>query len=415
MVEVLKPERGGLGARGRVARLLADPPALAVLALCAAVLGLRRAEAMSRPQFWAEDVIFYQRALLQGWQAFLGTDAGYFHMVLRAVAAAGASVDPSLAPAVFVGAAALITLYVASRTLSRRCPLPRYAGLCALAIVLVPDTHEVLLNVVNLQWVLGAGLVLLLLSGDPVGPGSWAHDLVAALALGLTGPFSIFLAPAFALRAISRRSRASLVICALICACALVQAYLVYVEPTSPFDTTGAAASAGLFLPAIGRRLGGSPMMGAFLARDTDQVFGTLAGILTLAGIGYLSLGPGSYRVERRLLGLVLAVVLAGALYRTRHSLFLFFVPHTRARYFYLPQLFTLWLLISWAVQKGRAARVCAALALWALAVNLPRLREAPLKDLNWPSYAEKIRVGEDVTVETNPPVWRTHFPRREK
>ena len=51
------------------------------------------------------------------------------------------------------------TLYVAGRTLSRRCPLPRLGGACALAVVLVPDTYEVFMNVVNLQWVVAAGLV----------------------------------------------------------------------------------------------------------------------------------------------------------------------------------------------------------------------------------------------------------------
>ena len=74
-----------------------------------------------------------------------------------------------------------------------------------------------------------------------------------------------------------------------------------------------------------------------------------------------------------------------------------------------------IWLLLSWATQRGRAARVCTALALWALVVNLPRLREAPLRDMNWPAYAERIRAGEDVTSETNPPVWRTHFPGHPK
>ena len=415
MVEVLKPVPGGLGARGRFARALAEPPAAAVLALCAVVLGLRRAQAWSHPQFWAEDVIFYQRALTLGGQSFLGTDGGYFHMVLRSVAALSTLFDPVRAPAVFVAAASLITLYVSSRALSPRCPLPRTAGLCALAVVLVPDTHEVLLNLVNLQWVLGAGLVLLLISGDPEGPAGWAHDLLAAAALGLTGPFCIFLLPAFALRALGRRSRARLVICAVVLACALIQGYLVYMEPASPFDTTGTPVSADLLLPSIGRRIGGSLMVGAFLAGDTDKVLGSVAGLLTLAGIAYLALGPGARRGERRMLGLVFAVVLAGALYRTRHSLFLFFVPHTRARYFYMPQLIAIWLLLSWATQRGRAARVCTALALWALVVNLPRLREAPLRDMNWPAYAERIRAGEDVTSETNPPVWRTHFPGHPK
>lgn len=64
--------------------------------------------------------------------------------------------------------------------------LSRHIG-GALAVVLVPDAFEVLLVLVNVQWVLAAALVLLLLAIDPQRPREYFHDVAAATLLGLTG------------------------------------------------------------------------------------------------------------------------------------------------------------------------------------------------------------------------------------
>ena len=188
MVEVLPGRAGALTTRDRIARLFAHPPAQAVLAVAATILAVRRAGAWTNPQFWAEDNLFYERAYSGGWHALFEPMSGYLHLVLRFIAWAAACADPAFAPWIFVAGAAVATLYVVSRALASRCPLPRYAGACALAVMLVPDAREVLLNVVNLQWVLGAGLILLLISRDPEDGLGWAHDLTASAAIGLTGP-----------------------------------------------------------------------------------------------------------------------------------------------------------------------------------------------------------------------------------
>ena len=291
MVEVPRQAAPALTARGRAARLLADPPELAVLAACAVVLALRRAGALTNPQFWAEDAYFFQRAYVLGWRSFLESFAGYLHTVPRIIAEAAVCIDPSRAPAIFVACAGAATLYVAGRTLSGRCPLPPYAGACALAVVLVPDTFEVFLTVVNLQWVLAAGLILLLVSRDPVRGRQWAHDVAAAALTGLTGPFCVILAPLFAWRAWNRRTRASAILAAVIVACALVQAYFFVTEPRIaagvPVDPR---INAQLFLPAIARRIGGSILMGSLMAPETDLYVGTVMGIATLAGVGYICL-----------------------------------------------------------------------------------------------------------------------------
>jgi hypothetical protein len=94
----------------RTARLFADPPKIAVLAICAAILALRRAEAFTHPQFWAEDIYFYQRAYLLGWSAFTEPFAGYVDFVVRIIAHVAGRADPRLAPPIFVWGAAAVTL-----------------------------------------------------------------------------------------------------------------------------------------------------------------------------------------------------------------------------------------------------------------------------------------------------------------
>jgi hypothetical protein len=56
---------------------------------------------------------------------------------------------------------------------------------------------------------------------------------------------------------------------------------------------------------------------------------------------------------------------------------------------------------------------VAAALVIWALAVNLPRLREAPYIDMHWDRYVPAIRAGEAVTVPTNMPGHVMRLPAR--
>ena len=416
MVEVLANQARGLTARARVARILADPPKVAVLALCAVILGLRRAEALTNPQFWGEDAYFFERAYVFGWSSFLEPFAGYLHTILRMIAQVAATVDPSRAPAIFVACSGALTLYVAARTMSARCPLPRCAGACALAVVLVPDTFEVFLNVVNLQWVLAAGLILLLLSSDPVRGRQWAHDLAAAGLLGLTGPFSVLFAPLFALRARSRRTRASAMLAAVVFACALVQVYCFCTEPAMP----GAApadkgVAARLLLPAVARRIGASILLGSLTARDTDLYVGTVMGIATLAGVGYMAFRPGALRTERSLLGLAFAAMLLGAFLRTRYTLDQYFEPLAHARYVFIPQLIAIWLLLITAAAGGRAGRLAAALAVLGLLTNIPRYREPAYVDMHWGRYAPLIRAGERVVVPVNPPGWVMPLPARKK
>ena len=395
----------------RLLRFAAHPPLWLTLAACAAILVARRPEQFFHPQFWGEDsVIFFQAAYLRGAAALLEPYASYLHAVPRLAAAASLAFDPLHAPTLFVVIALAGTLCVAARTQSPRCPLPRHAG-CALAVVLVPDAYEVLLNVNNLQWFLAAGSVLLLISADPFRWWQKLHDAVAAVVLGLTGPFSILLFGLFVWRAWTRRTRASLALAALMTACAATQAWTVWRNP--PGTSEAALAPADL-LAVPGMRIAASLLVGARVPPDYPRAVELALGALTFAGVAVLALRRGPFRPERLWLALAFAALLAGSLYRCRGVLPDVCHATFGSRYFYPLFLIVIWLLFAAAAShRFHLARAATALVLWSLLVNLPRLRENAFADLRWSDYAEKIRAGEAVDVPVNPSPWVMRLPAK--
>jgi hypothetical protein len=381
--------------------------------LGAVILGARRPTELARPQFWAEDgLIFYTDAQIHGDAALTRPYSGYLHTVPRLVAAVSTRFDPVRAPGVFVVAALLLTVYVAVRTQSARFPLPVHPAF-ALAVVLVPDAYEVLLFQTNVQWVLAGGLVLLLISADAKAWWQHAHDLVAAVLLGLTGPFSVMLAPFFCWRAWHRRTRASAILAGAILLCAGLQAWMIWRNPIV-MPGEGFAAEKVLAVPAL--RIGGSLFAGYFVPQGFPLILENVIGLAVLGGVTWLAARPGPARLERLWLGGAFLVLLAASLHRCRHVLPDLCHAGFGARYFFPLQLIVLWLLAALAVTGPRwASRCAAALLLWALAVNLPRLREPGLADLDWRGQAGKIRTGEAVAIPTNPggEPWFVRLPAR--
>lgn len=398
--------------RDQVARFFRRPPLAFTLLACGAILAARRPESLLNPQFWGEDsVIFYQGALQQGVRAVFEPYAGYLHLVPRLVATASAWFDPRWAPTLFALAALGGSLYVAARTQSGRCPLPRHIG-CALAVVLVPDGYEVLLNVVNLHWFLAGGAVLLLISADPTNNRQRAHDAIAAVVLGLTGPFVLMLAGLFLWRAWSRRTRASLALATITSLCAVVQAWVIW--RSSVGTSEGSIAYSGL-LAVPGMRITGSLLTGFLAPNDWPIAVEMALGLVALAGLAVLAWRAGPQVHERWWMALAAVAFLGASLWRCRFVLPSLADPVFGARYFYPIVMIVIWLLL-WAATDARrwAARAATIVALWALLINLPRLREPAFPDLMWEAYVPRIRAGEAVEVPVNPQPWIMRLPARQ-
>lgn len=395
----------------RIINFTTRPPLWVTLLVCAAILAARRPSLLVNPQFWAEDgSLFFFQGWEYGLRALVEPYAGYLHTTQRLVTALALRFDPRWTPAIFVGATFAFTLYVAARTQSARLPFRPHVAY-ALAIVLVPDASDVLLFLVNLQWVFAGGLLLLLISADARTPFQRAHDTVAALLLGLTGPFSVLFAPLFVWRAAHRRTSASLLLAILVVACALVQAWFIRQTPVAVPDTRAAVE----YVVAIpGMRLLGSLLVGHWIPPHYPVALETVLGGVTLLGLAALALRPGQARLERVWLALALLALLAAALLRCRHVLPGLCQAGFASRYFFAPQLIALWLVIALATDaRPWLARTAAIALLWMLAVNLPRFAEPALVDQQWPVHAARLRAGEAVTVPINPPDWSFSVPAR--
>ncbi len=395
----------------RLAGLLRSPPAWLVLLAGAAILALRRPDQVRNPQLWAEDGIFFFQAHEIGAPAFLLELAGYFQLGPRVIAALSLVVDPLWVPHVFVGAGFALTLYVMSRALSSRCPLPLRAW-AALAIVLVPDAAEVLLNANNIQWILACGGVLLLLSADPARPRELWHDGLAAVFFGLTGPFSVLLAPFFAARAALRRTRASMLLAILVAACAVTQiaSILLHPQPLGPNPTLDASAMAAF----PGLRTLAVLLPGVWQPATLPWAVAAGLTLALVALVAWLALHPSDTRPLRLTLGLAFAALLASTLVRCWHSMPVLCVPGAASRYVYPLQLLLLWLLLALAHDRRKWIRVLGVgAAAWMVLVNVPRLRIAPVPDRQWAVYAPKLRAGEEVTIPINPEGWNFTFAAR--
>lgn len=404
------PARSGSKLAQLTHRATHAPLGVTLLA-CAAILVARKPDLFRHPQFWAEDGWFYWWGRLYGLSTLTAPYAGYLHTVPRLVARFAALADPLWAPAIFVAAAFGFTLYVAARTQSSRCPLPRHLG-CALAVVLVPDAFEVLLNLVNLQWVLACGLLLLLVSADARRWWQHAHDCTVAVLFGLTGPFSIMLTPLFVWRAWMRRSRSSVVLAVLIGACGAVQLWEVLRDTT--VDPSGTIAP-GALLAVPGMRIAASLLAGCLVPLDYPRLVENTLGLGALAAVALLATRGDRARPERLWLAAAFALLLASSLYRVRFGLPDLCHAGFGSRYFFPLQLIVAWLVLVAATDGRRwPARGAALVGLWSLAINFPRLHEPALIDFHWPDYAVKLRAGEAVAVPINPgPPWVIPFPAK--
>jgi hypothetical protein len=410
----------------RLSRLrdaLARPPLWVALVVCAVILAARRPDQIRNPQLWAEEgKVWYAEAYTLGAKALLRSFGGYLNTTQRVVAAVAQWADPAWVPAIFAAAAFLLTLYVATRTQSARFPLTPYVGY-ALAVVLVPDTFEVLLLTNNVDRVTAAGLLLVLLSRDARRWWEHAHDAAAASLFGLTGPYSILFAPLFVWRALRRRTSASVALAVLVIACGLTQGTLIVLHEKGKLADEGPVAMGygeirpEKLLAVPGMRIAGSLLVGARVPADYPIPVETTLGVAVLAGVGFLALRKGPARTERVWLGIAFLLVLGAALYRCRLVLPDLCHAVYGNRYFYLPQLIVLWLLLALAVERKRwLSRAAAILLAWIVIVNIPRLREPGLQDFRWGDYAPFIRAGRAVEIPTNPggvEPWIVRLPAR--
>lgn len=186
---------------------------LGVAALLAAIIVARRPDAVTNPQFWAEDsTIYFWQHLTLGFWGSLGAFYNHYPMLVqRLVAELGGFVPLGAAPRVYtLCSIALTAVALAAFVLPGFRHLVRSDGLRALwcvAIACLPVDEEMLSNPTNLGWYLTIWLALLLVMRVPRRGWQVALLVCCAAVVVFTTPLAFVIAPVLLLRVLHALGR----------------------------------------------------------------------------------------------------------------------------------------------------------------------------------------------------------------
>lgn len=180
-----------------------------------AIIFLRRPDALLHPQFWAEDGrVWYANAYnFGGFRSLFLTQDGYFQTFSRLVAALAQAFPLWRGPLVFNLAAILVQLLPALFIISSRFKnlIPSFYARVAIALLylLIPNSAEISGNLTNSQWFLALLACLVILANEGTALFWNIFDAAVLLLSGLSGPFSILLAPVAFLKWLAARTKKS--------------------------------------------------------------------------------------------------------------------------------------------------------------------------------------------------------------
>lgn len=388
------------------------PGFLLAFTVAAIILALRAPDALTTPQFWAEDgQILFTQQHTELLPQLLRPYAGYLLVILRGVAWFACWFPSVHAPLIYN--MATVMLGAATVAALRRLPVPPQAFWAFLAaLALTPTNIEVFGSLINAQWILQFYLLLPVwrfIAGES--PRNSVIACVLAALVGLTGPFCLFAVAA----AIAGR------------------AFLVLASPAprSWAQAIRTTPEMGVLLVCViiqgSVALSAQQAIAVKLLPDWTALANTLAALqphtlgfvalphavfLLVAAAAVLAIYRGTASLQHRAF-LVASVCFVGSQLWTvagkqavLHGPLL--EPGYSDRYFVLFKLFFwTWLvagLLSVAAPFRRAAFpvVLSVLAAFAV-ISVDRLRRPPLPDLNWRAHAARIDRGEAVSAPINP------------
>jgi hypothetical protein len=384
-----------------------------------------RPDAVTNPQFWAEDGrLWYAEAHNLGWwKVLFHPVVGYFCTVPRLTAALAQLLPLAAAPLLFNLAAIFFQVLPVSFFLSSRfnslatLPTRLLFGFLYLAL---PNSFEVSANITNVQWHL-ALLLCLVVMAEPTTSLWWrCFDVTVIVLASLTGPFAILLLPlAGAVWGWKRREKWTLVLLSILTAGALLQVGAL-------LHTGNAARGQG--------DLGATPMLFAWIL--TTRVFlAALVGgdnlpygdsyalnavLFTVAGIAAFVYGLWRARWELKVFVVFASVVLTAALLTpiAPPPKWLGLLTPLCTRYWLLPMLAFVAALVWMAgAERPKGVRLVAIAALALMSVGIVRdWRYPPFVNLHFGVYARRysdLPKGSALTIPLNPPGWTMTLTKR--
>jgi hypothetical protein len=314
-------QRGGVNL-GPHSNVLSPNPAFVlgiVAAAAAAVVIVRRPDAFTNPQFYAEDgADWFSDAYNHGpWRSLWIAYNGYYELLPRLTALIAAPFGPAKAPLVYnlVGLLVQIAPVVvfASKRFETLVP-SLLARLAVGAAYLLIPSMELNVTITNALWHLAIVAVLVTIAPAPTNRAWKAFDVVVVALCALSGPFAYILFPAAVLWWFISRRRWTLLLACVLAAGLAVQLYALSVSPRQHPDV--GASLRDFFLIVCDRIV----LAGLFAEEGHAHVFVASVPHSTLlaAGICLLALPIVVYAAlrapwELRVFALVgLAVVAAG-------------------------------------------------------------------------------------------------------
>lgn len=388
------------------------------------VVAYKSTDALSHPQFWAEDAtVFFKDQFGNALPQLFTPYAGYLHTLPRLVAWLASWLPAAKAPLIYNAGA--ILLCAAAITLTcRRLSLYVPVWVVALSFLAVPTSSEIFGTITNAQWFLQFTMAAYCLTPPEKSTPrwlTWARAVAIAL-IALTGPFSMlllmvilgvitasFLSKRLGLDPfngalsgfIARRDGPVLGALAL---GALVQAYVLVTHPPAQHEVAQPLLTAlhTTFTQIVPNHIFG----GDFLI---DWVWIALYALIICTLIG-----------SRKVNGTARLVVLGFlALAAVECFLPMLRIPDLEQirplpaadRYFYLIKVvwwWSVWLALTDGSRRSRyhATVATTALICFFAVTNLQYMRRAMLTEQDWPVHAAELAQPGTHTIPVNPPGW---------
>jgi hypothetical protein len=208
---------------------------LTIVAMFAVGVGIviwRRPDAVTYPQFWAEDgQSWFADAYNMGVASLFRSEAGYLQTLPRLFAIPAAHLSLQQAALLFnvVGISIQVApaAFIVSRRFEHLAPRMWVRAIVGLVYLLIPCS-ELNATVTNAQWHLAILAVMVLVARPPARVVSRVFDGAVVVLSGLTGPFAVLLLPAAGARVLLSRAqrRWYLVITGILAATLSLQAWV---------------------------------------------------------------------------------------------------------------------------------------------------------------------------------------------
>jgi len=391
---------------------------------------LRRPDALLTPQFWAEDgITFFAVAYNHSFNlnTLFMPYAGYFQLFPRALSLAGALIGLKYIPFVFAAFALIIQvlplIYLWSERLETVVKSDKVKILITLIYLCLPYTQEISSNATNSQWYLALSAFLIICLAESKSRIVKFLDYLVLVIAGLSGPFSIFLAPVAFLEWFRVRQRDNLIRLAIVLSCAVLNVINIVFIDSSVRGSAYLGASLTKFLDIVGAQIFTA---GLFGYRSSAWVLSNPWLAPLIAGIGTLVLIYAIIRGPRQLRLLILfgSLILFGALFfptsiNSSTGLWAILLEKgSTGRYFFVLHLAIFMTLIWLVVSKSFLRSGAALLLILSFVIGLPADFKYPAaKDLHFQTYAkrlDRLHPGQTQLIPINPsPVWDITLTKR--